>query len=80
MVSKEIKDIIEIYIESYHSFEIERMVELLHKEHHVQEYFRWGNHHVINDKVEVGADTLQLKEKSQVKIKKGKISMIEDYS
>lgn len=39
-----------------------------------------GNHHVINDKVEVGADTLQLKEKSQVKIKKGKISMIEDYS
>lgn len=42
MVSKEIKDIIEIYIESYHSFEIERMVELLHKEHHVQEYFRWG--------------------------------------
>ncbi|OKP99131.1 nuclear transport factor 2 family protein [Paenibacillus sp. P46E] len=32
MVSKEIRDIIEVYLEAYNSFEIERMVELLHKD------------------------------------------------
>ncbi|URJ47161.1 nuclear transport factor 2 family protein [Paenibacillus polymyxa] len=32
MVSKEIRDIIENYLEAYNSFEIERMVELLHKD------------------------------------------------
>ncbi|ADM68549.2 hypothetical protein PPE_00695 [Paenibacillus polymyxa E681] len=32
MVSKEIRDIIENYLEAYNSFEIERMVEFLHKD------------------------------------------------
>ncbi|QDY86340.1 nuclear transport factor 2 family protein [Paenibacillus polymyxa] len=32
MVGKEIRDIIKDYLEAYNSFEIERMVELLHKD------------------------------------------------
>ncbi|WP_090112228.1 nuclear transport factor 2 family protein [Cohnella sp. OV330] len=32
MVSKEIRNVIEKYLEAYNSFEIERMVELLHKD------------------------------------------------
>ncbi|WP_336773542.1 nuclear transport factor 2 family protein [Paenibacillus sp. MMO-58] len=127
MVRDEKRDIIEKYIEAYNSFEIARMVELLHKDilfrnisngeatsetrgvHAFRELAEQSStmfssrrqtitdYNVINGKVVVGidyegilavdfpnglksGDKLQLKGKSSFEFKKGKISLIEDYS